>query len=86
MVTQGQETGERLTYTVEEAGRALGIGRVLAYRLARSGTLPGVLRLGGRYVVSRAGLNAAMGAAPQDVTQRHGESERSEREDPQDGP
>ncbi len=38
-------TGERLLLTVEEAGRRLGIGRSLAWRLVRSGELPSV-RLG----------------------------------------
>jgi len=35
------------TVSVEEAGKILGIGRVLAYRLAKSGQIP-VLRLGQR--------------------------------------
>jgi excisionase family DNA binding protein len=48
----------RLTYAVEEAAELLGIGRSLAYELAQEGTLPGVKRLGRRYVVSRAALDA----------------------------
>jgi excisionase family DNA binding protein len=47
-------TGKSPTTSVEEAARQYGIGRTLAYELARSGELPGVIRLGGRYVVSRA--------------------------------
>ena len=48
--------GEPRTLTVEEAARELGIGRDLAYRLARQGELPGVRRLGSRYLVSRDAL------------------------------
>ena len=47
---------ESLTMSVEEAGKALGIGRSTAYALARQGALP-VLRLGARrLVVPRAAL------------------------------
>ncbi len=38
------------TVTVEEAARMLGIGRSLAYELARRGEIP-ALRLGNRFVV-----------------------------------
>jgi excisionase family DNA binding protein len=48
----------RLTYSVEEAGDLLGIGRSLAYELAQEGTLPGVRHLGRRYVVSKQALDA----------------------------
>jgi excisionase family DNA binding protein len=41
------------TISVEDAARELGIGRQLAYQLARSGELPGVMRLGHRFVVVR---------------------------------
>lgn len=50
---------ERLTMSVEEAGHALGIGRGLAYELARTGRLP-VVRLGRRMVVPRARLEALL--------------------------
>jgi len=49
-------TGESRTISVEQAARQLGIGRTLAYELARTGALPGVIRLGGRTVVSRSVL------------------------------
>ena len=42
--------GEKLTVTVGEAGRMLGISRNLAYEMANSGRLP-VLRFGKRMVV-----------------------------------
>jgi excisionase family DNA binding protein len=51
---------EKRTVTVEEAAKALGIGRGHAYELARRGELPGVLKLGRRFVVSRAALDRAL--------------------------
>lgn len=54
-------TSEPLTVDVETAARMLGISRGLAFRCARDGSLPGVLALGRRYVVSRAALMAALG-------------------------
>lgn len=52
-----------VTMSVEEAARQLGIGRTLAYELAKRGELPGVLRLGRRFVVTKPRFNAAIGAA-----------------------
>lgn len=50
-------------YTVREAARLLGIGKNLAYDLARQGKLPGALRLGDkRIVVSKAALDRALNA------------------------
>lgn len=46
-------TNERMTITVTEAAELLGIGRTLAYRLASSGELPGVVRIGRSLRVSR---------------------------------
>lgn len=43
---------DRLVYSVEEAASALGIGRSLAFELARRGELPTV-RLGRRRVIPR---------------------------------
>jgi excisionase family DNA binding protein len=51
---------ERGTLTIAETARILGIGRGLAYRLARSGELPGAIRLGNRLVVSRQAIRAFM--------------------------
>ena len=56
--------GSSVTLSVEEAGRWLGVGRSLAYELARRGELPGVLRLGRRLVVSRPALERALGMEP----------------------
>ncbi len=49
------EAMERLTWTIEEAAKALGVGRGTAYELARTGQIPS-LRLGRRLVVPRAAL------------------------------
>jgi excisionase family DNA binding protein len=45
---------------VPEAARILDISRAQAYELARRGELPGVIRLGRRYVVSRAILERTL--------------------------
>ncbi|MCL0055291.1 helix-turn-helix domain-containing protein [Dehalococcoidia bacterium] len=50
-----QDTQKR-TLTVTETAQILGIGRQSAYELARRGELPGVRRLGGRFIVSKAEL------------------------------
>ncbi len=50
-----------LTLTVEETARRLGISRGYAYELARTGRLPGVVRLGRVYRVSAPALNRALG-------------------------
>jgi excisionase family DNA binding protein len=47
---------ERKTYSVEEAGRQLGICRNTAYLMARNGSLP-TLRMGKRILVPAAALN-----------------------------
>ena len=46
--------------SVVEAGRLLGIGRTTAYELARSGELPGVIKLGSRFRVSTVQLNKVL--------------------------
>jgi excisionase family DNA binding protein len=46
---------ERLTYTLNEAARRLGISRALAYEAAHRGELP-VCRIGRRVLVPRAAL------------------------------
>ena len=62
---------EPRTMSVEEAAAALGIGRTMAYELARRGELPGVLRLGRRLVVSRAALDRVLvGDTPAPSDQR----------------
>jgi len=46
---------ERLTYTLNEAARRLGISRALAYEAAHRGELP-VCRIGRRMLIPRAAL------------------------------
>lgn len=53
---------ERLIYTVEEAGKLLGIGRSAAYEAARSGELP-VIRIGRRWLVSKQALDRMLSEA-----------------------
>jgi excisionase family DNA binding protein len=53
----------RLTLTIIEAARVLGIGRGSCYALARSGRLPTV-RLGRRLLVPRKALEAMVEVSP----------------------
>lgn len=46
---------ERLTLTVEETAKLLGIGRQLAYERAKTGEIP-VIKIGRRLVVPRRAL------------------------------
>ena len=55
---------ERLTLTVEEAARELGIGRTSAYTACRTGEIP-CLRVGRRLIVPRAALDAKLASAGQ---------------------
>ena len=56
---------ENPTLSVEEAANVLGIGRSLAYDLARRGELPGVLRLGHKRLrVSRVALEQYLAQSP----------------------
>ena len=48
---------EKETLTVGETATILGISVRNAYTLARSGQLPGVKRLGNRFIISRKLLN-----------------------------
>lgn len=56
---------ERLTLTVEETGRILGISRAHAYELARTGEIPSI-KLGGRVVVPRHALNRFLESTSQE--------------------
>jgi excisionase family DNA binding protein len=48
------------TLTIEQAAAMLGISRGLAYELAKSGELPGVIRFRRRYVVSKARIEEVL--------------------------
>jgi len=52
---QRDQDAERLTYTVEKAGKILGISRAAAYQYAKNGQLP-TIRLGTRLLVPKAAL------------------------------
>jgi len=47
--------GERVTFTVEETARLLGIGRQLAYDRVKTGEIP-VIKVGRRLLVPRRAL------------------------------
>jgi excisionase family DNA binding protein len=49
-------TDEKMVLTIEEAGKALGVSRATAYKLAKNGQLPGVIRLGFKIFVSKLAL------------------------------
>jgi len=55
--------GERLTFTVEETAKLLGIGRQLAYDRVKTGEIP-VIKIGRRLLVPRAALEKLL-AEPQ---------------------
>jgi len=46
------EANERLTLTVDEAGRKLGLSRISAYAAAKNGQIP-TIRIGRRILVPR---------------------------------
>lgn len=55
---------ERLTLTVEQAAKLLGIGRNLAYERVKTGEIP-VIRVGRRLLVPRKALDRLLdGAQP----------------------
>jgi excisionase family DNA binding protein len=54
---------ERLTYTLTEAARRLGISRALAYEAAHRGELP-ICRIGRRMLVPRAALMRLLEDSP----------------------
>jgi len=57
-----------VSFDLKVAARALGIGRTLAYDMAKRDKFPvRVLRLGNRYRVTRADLLRVLGVADDDV-------------------
>ena len=58
---------EKLTITVEEAGKLLGISRALAYEMAHTGKLP-VLRFGRRLVVPKKAIENMLGQSEKVAT------------------
>ena len=63
-------TDGRLTYTVEEAGELLGVGRGTAYAAVRAGDIPSV-KIGRRVLVPRHALLELLGEpVPSEATPR----------------
>jgi excisionase family DNA binding protein len=60
---------ERETMTVEEAAAYLGIGRSLAYRAVREGTIPSI-RVGHRLLAPRGMLQGMLGGEQEDKRER----------------
>jgi excisionase family DNA binding protein len=56
-------TGEPLTFTIEQAGELLGVSRGFAYQAARTGELP-TIKLGRRLLVPRCRLLELLGEPP----------------------
>ena len=53
---------DRITLTIAEVSSALGVSERTIYEMARTGRLPGALRLGGRWLVRRDLLEKALEA------------------------
>jgi len=64
--------GERLTFTVEETAKLLGIGRQLAYDRVKTGEIP-VIKVGRRLLVPRRALEKLLEQG-QPVTPVHSKS------------
>jgi excisionase family DNA binding protein len=71
---------ERLTLSVPEAARLLGVSRMSAYSAVREGTIPSI-RIGRRVLVPRAALDRLLDGAGSTVTQ--GTAEPQQRQDVQ---
>ena len=61
---------KRLTVTVEEAGRMLGISRGLAYQMAREKRLP-TIRFGKRLVVPKWAIEHLLQVPQETATSQH---------------
>ena len=55
---------QRRTVNVVDAARILGLSASAAYRAARRGDLPGVFRIGSRYLVGRDALERVLRGEP----------------------
>jgi excisionase family DNA binding protein len=59
---KGETADERLTYSVPEAARLLGLGRNCGYDAVKRGDIPSV-KIGGRILVPRAALDRLLRGA-----------------------
>lgn len=59
----------RLTVSLPEAGKAIGIGESSSYAAVKNGTFPvPVIKVGGRYTVPTAPLRELLGLPPLDTS------------------
>ena len=71
--TQGEYEMDKLTMSIEEAAKVLGVGRNFCYELAKTGQLP-TIRLGSRrLVIPRIALEKML--EPADVQPRESDAE-----------
>jgi excisionase family DNA binding protein len=81
--------GDRLVYTVPEAGRLLGLGRNAAYEAAKRGDIP-TLRMGRRLLVPKIpfhrmlGITGTVTATPAQTSDRGAELPRAREEEEDD--
>lgn len=76
--TRRDMAAERLTLTIEEAGRALGIGRNSAFAAAHRGEIP-IIKIGRRLLVPRAAFERMLAEVTAAVNQQPREARASER-------
>jgi excisionase family DNA binding protein len=60
---QSEYSTERLTYTIREVQKLLGLGRQTAYNAVQSGAIP-VIKIGKRLLVPRSALHSLLAAPP----------------------
>jgi excisionase family DNA binding protein len=70
-VPQRPRVAERLTYTVDEVARLLGLSRNSAYQRAADGQIP-TIRMGRRLLVPKAALDRLLEAAAPHITENTG--------------
>jgi excisionase family DNA binding protein len=63
-----KNTDERLTFTINEAANALGVGRNTVYEAVRAGTVP-TIRMGRRVIIPKYALLNFMGIPQSHATQ-----------------
>jgi excisionase family DNA binding protein len=72
---------EPLTLTIPQAARLLRIGRTKCFEMARSGEIPGVIRFGRAYRISKPALLRWLGAQPVGNANSHGQQPAGARPD-----
>ena len=67
MRKQQPTSGERLTYSVDEAAALLGLSRSMAYECIRRGEIPAI-RFGRRVLVPRMAIDELLGHPPSPIS------------------